>query len=85
MNSAPRSHSRIIDRWPTGLALLVIAGAVVVIGLTDREPQLFGPSVATMAGIYLMAYALGRPWTAWIAFAALSAVVSAPCGSCTAF
>lgn len=67
---------RILDRWPTALALAAIAGAVAVILLLDREVQLFGPSIATMAGIYLMAYALGRPWTAWLAFVVLSAVVS---------
>jgi hypothetical protein len=36
----------------------------------------FGPAVATMAGIYLVAYAIGRPRTAWLAFVVLSALVS---------
>ncbi|NUT33085.1 MAG: hypothetical protein HOV79_08425 [Hamadaea sp.] len=67
---------RLLDRWPTGLALVAIAGAIAVIVLLDREVQYFGPSIATMAGIYLMAYALGRPRTAWLAFAVLSVVVS---------
>jgi hypothetical protein len=30
-----------------------------------------------MAGLYLTAYALGRPWAAWPAFVGLSAVVTA--------
>lgn len=64
------------DRWPTALAFVVIAGAVMVIALSEREAELFGPAVATMAGIYLMAYAIGRPWTAWLAFVGLSAIVS---------
>ncbi len=63
-------------RWPTALALVTIAGALVLIIGTDREAEFFGPAVATMAGIYLMAYAIGRPWTAWVAFAVLSAVAS---------
>ncbi|HEX6338965.1 MAG TPA: hypothetical protein VFZ85_18575 [Jiangellaceae bacterium] len=69
-------RTRLSDRWPTALALVVIAGAVMVIALIDREVELFGPAIATMAGIYLFAYAIGRPWTAWLAFVALSAVVS---------
>lgn len=64
------------DRWPTALALVFIAGAIAVIALVDREAELFGPSVAVMAGIYLMAYAIGWPWTAWLAFVLLSAVMT---------
>lgn len=64
------------DRWPTALALVLIAGAVMTIALVDSEAELFGPAIATMAGIYLVAFAIGRPWTAWLAFVALSAVVS---------
>ena len=67
----------LLDRWPTALALVAIAGAVTVIVWSDRDAELFGPSVATMAGIYLMAYAIGRPWTAWPAFAVLSVVMTA--------
>jgi hypothetical protein len=67
---------KVVDRWPTGLALVAIAGAVAVIALVGREAEFFGPSVALMAGIYLVAYAAGRPWTAWLAFVVLSAVVS---------
>lgn len=68
--------AKLTDRWPTALAIVVIAGAVTVMALLDREAQLFGPSIATMAGIYLMAYAVGRPWMAWLAFVGLSAAVS---------
>ncbi|MFI6782081.1 hypothetical protein [Micromonospora sp. NPDC050276] len=67
---------RLVDRWPVAVALLVVAGAVTVIALVHERAELFGPAVATMAGIYLIAYALGRPWTAWLAFAVLSAVVT---------
>ncbi|MEV1316415.1 hypothetical protein AB0J14_10060 [Micromonospora arborensis] len=66
----------LVDRWPIAVALLVVAGTVTVIALVHDQARLFGPAVATMAGIYLMAYALGRPWTAWLAFAILSAVVT---------
>ncbi|MGK5675368.1 hypothetical protein ACSNOB_21305 [Micromonospora sp. URMC 106] len=68
---------RLADRWPSALALVSIVGAVMVIAFVGREAELFGPAVATMAGIYLVAYASGRPWAAWPAFVALSAVVTA--------
>lgn len=68
--------AKLSDRWPTALAIVATAGAVAVMVLVDREAQFFGPAIATMAGIYLMAYAIGRPWTAWLAFVVLSAVVS---------
>jgi hypothetical protein len=71
--AAPRG---LAARWPTALALVTVAGALVLIIATDREAEFFGPAVATMAGIYLMAYAIGKPWTAWVAFAVLSAVAA---------
>jgi hypothetical protein len=70
------TRARPVDRWPSALALVCAAGAIAVIALLDNEERLFGPSIATMAGIYLMAYALGRPWTAWLGFVVLSAVVT---------
>lgn len=69
-------RARLTDRWPTALAVVATTGAFAVMALADREAELFGPAVAVMAGIYLMAYAIGRPWTAWLAFLVLSAVVS---------
>lgn len=69
-------RTRLADRWPTALAVVAIAGAVAVMVLLDREVEYFGPSIAVMAGIYLTAYALGRPSSAWLAFVLLSAVVS---------
>ncbi|MGW4460795.1 hypothetical protein [Micromonospora sp. NPDC004704] len=75
-DTALPQRARVTERWPTALALVVIAGAITVIALVDREAELFGPAIATMAGIYLVAYATGRPWTAWPAFVVLSAVVS---------
>jgi hypothetical protein len=67
---------KLTERWPTGLALIAIGGALAVMLLLGREAEYFGPSVAVMAGIYLVAYALGRPWTAWPAFAGLSVVMT---------
>jgi hypothetical protein len=58
------------------LAIVAVAGAVTVLALVGHPERVFGPSVATMAGIYLMTYALGRPWAAWPAFVALSAAVA---------
>jgi hypothetical protein len=70
-------RARLSDRWPTAMAIVASAGATAVIVLSDGDVRYFGPSVATMAGIYLMAYAIGRPWTVWPAFIVLSAVVTA--------
>lgn len=73
---ASPGRARVADRWPTALAIVFIAFAIAVMALLDREAELFGPSVALMAGIYMMAYALGRPWAAWLAFPLLSTVMS---------
>jgi hypothetical protein len=73
--AVPR-RTGLVDRWPTALALVFTAGAIAVIALLDREAAVFGPSLAVMAGIYLMAFADGRPWTAWLAFVVLSVVVT---------
>lgn len=69
-------RARLTDRWPTALAIVFGSGAITVIALVGREAELFGPAIATMAEIYLVAYAVGRPRTAWPAFVVLSAVVS---------
>jgi hypothetical protein len=74
--TVPARQARLTDRWPTALALVVIAGVIVILAVLGRAAELFGPAVALMAGIYLMAYAIGRPWTAWVAFLVLSTVVS---------
>jgi hypothetical protein len=71
------TRARLSDRWPTAVAIVASAGAIAVMLLFDGDVRYFGPSVATMAGIYLMAYAIGRPWTVWPAFIAMSAVVTA--------
>jgi hypothetical protein len=73
--AVPR-RAGLADRWPTALAIVAVAFSIALMALTDREVELFGPSVVLMAGIYLMAYALGPPWTAWVAFAVLSVVMS---------
>jgi hypothetical protein len=75
--TTPPRRATVANRWPTTLALPIIAGAITLIALLDREAELFGPSIATMAGIYLTAYAHGRPSTAWLAFIVLSLVVTA--------
>jgi hypothetical protein len=61
-------------RWPTAAAFAAFSGALFVIVSLDREVDFFGPLVVAMAGIYLMAYALGPGWTVWIALAVLSTV-----------
>jgi hypothetical protein len=67
---------RVVSRWPTALAVAAAVGVVLVIVLFANEADYFGASIATMAGIYLFAYGLGRPWTAWLAFLLLSALVT---------
>jgi hypothetical protein len=63
-------------RWPTALAIVGGAVAILVIVLLDAEAELFGPVVVMMAGIYLLPYGAGRPWMAWPALGAFSALVS---------
>ena len=67
---------RLVDRWPTALALVFVVGSLLLIVRLDREVELFGPLVVMMAGIYMMAYAIGRPWTAWISLVVLGGVMS---------
>jgi hypothetical protein len=64
------------DRWPTALAVIAAAGGIALMALTDREAELFGPLVAMMAAIYLMAYAIGRTVAVWVALFVMSALVS---------
>ena len=63
-------------RWPTALGLVQAAAAIAVIVLLGADVE-FAPGIATMAGIYVVAYALGRPAAAWAAYPSLGAVVLA--------
>jgi hypothetical protein len=67
---------RLSERWPTALGLVVAgACAVVILGLdVDDVADEFAPGIATMMGIYLAAYATGKPGSSWWAFAVLGAV-----------
>jgi hypothetical protein len=70
--------SRLAERWPTALGL-VVAGvaATIILGLdVDDVADNFAPGIATMMGIYLAAYAIGKPAAAWAAFAVLVAVAA---------
>jgi hypothetical protein len=62
-------------RWPTGLALIAVAGCIALIVLKVPSVEL-APSVATMTGMYLVAYALNRPAAVWVAFPVLSVVTA---------
>lgn len=66
--------SRLIARWPSALALVQVAACLTVIVLVDADVE-FAPGPAVMAGIYLVAYAVGRPAAAWVAWPSLMAVV----------
>jgi hypothetical protein len=65
--------SRLLDRWPTALGLVVATGVVtLILGLdVDDAASAFGPGAAAMMVIYLAAYAIGKPVSAWLAFVAL--------------
>jgi hypothetical protein len=69
--------SRLTERWPTAVGLIVAAGvcAAVIPGLdVDDVADEFAPGIAAMMGIYLAAYAIGKPASAWLAFVGLVAV-----------
>ena len=73
--------SRLIERWPTALGLILAAGPVaVILGVAGHKADSdFGPGAAAMMAIYLAAYAIGKPVSAWLAFAgviAFSALLS---------
>jgi hypothetical protein len=70
--------TRLSDRWPTAVGLAIAAGlATIVLGLdADEVADNFAPGIATMMGIYLAAYAVGRPAAAWPAFAVLVAIAA---------
>jgi hypothetical protein len=68
---------RLSERWPTAVGLVVAAGvcAAVIVGLdVDDVADEFAPGIATMMGIYLAAYATGKPASAWLACAGLVTV-----------
>lgn len=66
--------STLTARWPTVLALVLILIPVIVLGGADVE---LAPGPAVMAGIYMVAYALGRPAAAWAAWPSLVVVLHA--------
>ncbi len=68
--------STLTARWPTALALVQSAALIAIIVLVGADVE-FAPGPAVMAGIYMGAYALGRPAAAWIAWPSLMAVVLA--------
>ncbi len=68
--------SKFTARWPTALALVQSAAAIAVIVLVGADVE-FAPGPAVMAGIYMVAFALGRPAAAWAAWPSLMAVVLA--------
>jgi hypothetical protein len=72
------TSSRLPERWPTalGLVLAAVAAAVILGTDVDEIADEFAPGVATMMGIYLAAYALGAPLAAWLAFAVLVVVAA---------
>jgi hypothetical protein len=69
---------RLVERWPTALGLVSAAGAVaVIVGLdVDEAASTFGPGAAAMMAIYLAAYAVGKPVSAWLAFAGVIAAAT---------
>jgi hypothetical protein len=69
--------SGLTKRWPAALGLVAGVGVstTVILGLdVDDVADEFAPGIATMMGIYLAAYAAGKPASAWSAFVVLFAV-----------
>jgi hypothetical protein len=68
--------SGLTERWPTALGLVLAAGvcAAVILGMDTDED--FAPGVATMMGIYVVAFAIGKPASAWLGFAVLVAAAA---------
>ena len=76
IDGTTQARGTLLDRWPTALGLAAVIGAIVAIVLDDGAVvETFGPVVVAMAGIYMVAYAIGRPWTVWLGFGALSLVI----------
>ncbi|MEV7622024.1 hypothetical protein [Actinoplanes sp. NPDC089786] len=61
----------LLRRWPTALGLVTIVAGLLVL---PRDAESFGPAVAAMGGVYLLAYAVGIPWFAWPGFVIITAV-----------
>jgi hypothetical protein len=59
------------ERWPTAVGLLIGAAVCVAVILGADTDEDFTPGIATMMGIYLAAYAIGTPASAWGAFSGL--------------
>jgi hypothetical protein len=59
---------------PTVLALVLVLILIPVIVLGGADVEL-APGPAVMAGIYMVAYALGRPAAAWAAWPSLVVVL----------
>lgn len=70
--------ARLIERWPTAIGLVVAAsGVAVIVGLdVDEAASDFGPGAAAMMVIYVAAFAIGKPMSAWLAFAGVIAVAA---------
>jgi hypothetical protein len=68
--------SKLLARWPSVLGLVSGSGAALLVVQSEGDPEL-GPAVAAMMAIYLVAYALGKPASAWLAFVAVVAVAAA--------
>jgi hypothetical protein len=59
--------ARLSKRWPTALALVAVAGCVVLVFRLSADVEL-AAGIATMMCVYPAAYAIGKPAAAWPAF-----------------
>jgi hypothetical protein len=67
---------RLDERWPTVVGLLVAAAVCVAVIFGVDTDEDFTPGIATMMGIYLAAYAIGTPASAWRAFVVLALIAA---------
>ena len=70
---APGLQRTLLARWPTALALVQVAAALLVI-IGDENTD-FAAGIAAMACIYMVAYAVGSKVAAWPAFPAVIATL----------
>jgi hypothetical protein len=68
---------RLAERWPAVVGLVVAAAVCAAVIASDPDVgDEFAPGIATMMGIYLAAYAIGSPASAWWAFVVLVVIAA---------
>jgi hypothetical protein len=70
--ASPATTARLVERWPTALALVITAAvAAVILGIDDVDELggSFAPGAAAMMVLYVATFAIGRPAAVWLVLA----------------